>query len=67
MVDRDYNVMASGGRMHMNIMHAGEGDCKNKLQNIGLPICNMAKMSEAQNPLVKKGTRYVHIMEKEQP
>ena len=42
----------------MNIMHAGEGDCKNKLQNIGLPICNMDKMSEAQNPLVKKGLRY---------
>ena len=58
MVDREYNVRVGEGQMQMNIMHAGEGDCKNKLQNIGLPICNMDKMSEALNPLLKKATRY---------
>ena len=49
-----------------DIMHASEGDCKNKQENIGLPICSMDKMSEAENPLLKKmkGKRYKKIRRK---
>ena len=42
----------------MHIMHAGKGDCKNKQQDIGFPVCSMDKMSEAEILLLKKGTRY---------